>query len=181
MSAVETIRGLTNTYHAYVFGTAFWYFLRGFMRVVAPKTVAEWFRPPSQAYLTQGLGVTEANDLELYNIRTDAWGLIALALLLIALADAVPLPSSLVGSSLVNSAPSQYKKPYARAAVLITIFHHVTTGIGAYQHWRLPSHHNVSMDIGVYGNIGLTLLGIAALYGLRDEGLDADAAGKKKA
>jgi len=117
-------------------------------------------------------------DLELYNIRTDAWGLIALGMILVALADAVPLPSSLVGSSFVNSAPSQYKKPYARAAVLITIFHHVTTGIGAYQHWKLESHHTVAMDIGVYGNIGLTLLGMAALvYGLKDEG---GAEGRKK-
>jgi len=80
-------------------------------------------------------------------------------MLLLALADAVPLPASLVGSSLSDPAPSQYKKPYARAAVLITLFHHVTTGIGAYQHWRLTSHHTVAMDIGVYGNVGVVLGG----------------------
>ncbi|KAK3070327.1 hypothetical protein LTR53_010654 [Teratosphaeriaceae sp. CCFEE 6253] len=169
MSLVKTIKGLTNTYHAYVFGTAFWYALRGSMRIISPITVAEWFRPPAQSYLVK-LG-TAPNDLELYNIRTDAWGLLTLAMLLLALADAVPLPASLVGSALADPAPSQYKKPYARAAVLITLFHHVTTGVGAYQHWKLASHHTVAMDIGVYGNVGLTVLGVAALvFGLRDAG-----------
>ncbi|RMY43741.1 hypothetical protein D0865_11033 [Hortaea werneckii] len=182
-SAVETIKGLTNvSFHSRTRGlnykqqfirdkdegTAFWYSLRGFMRIVDPVMVASWFRPPVQAYREQ-IGV-EPNDLELYNIRTDAWGLLALAMLLVALSDAVPLPPTLAGSSLANStAPTQYKKPYARAAVLITIFHHITTGFGAYQHWKLDSHHTVAMDIGVYGNVALTALGIAALvYGLAD-------------
>ncbi|KAK1085537.1 hypothetical protein LTR33_002046 [Friedmanniomyces endolithicus] len=137
------------------------------MRIISPTTVAEWFRPPAQNHF----GMAKPNDLELYNIRTDAWGLLTIAMLLLALADAVPLPASLVGSSLSDPAPSQYKKPYARVAVLITLFHHVTTGIGAYQHWRLTSHHTVAMDIGVYGNVGLTLLGVAALVvGLRGGG-----------
>ncbi|KXT17857.1 hypothetical protein AC579_5885 [Pseudocercospora musae] len=35
-----------NTYHAYVFGTSFWYFLRGTMRIIDPATVCGWFRPP---------------------------------------------------------------------------------------------------------------------------------------
>lgn len=91
-------------------------------------------------------------------------------MLLVALADAVPLPQTLAGSSLGQpTTPTQYKKPYARAAVLITIFHHITTGFGAYQHWKLDSHHTIAMDIGVYGNVGLTALGVAALvYGLAD-------------
>ncbi|KAI7132876.1 hypothetical protein KC343_g7235 [Hortaea werneckii] len=142
--------------------------------------VASWFRPPVQAYREQ-IGV-EPNDLELYNIRTDAWGLLTIAMLLVALADAVPLPPALAGSSLNSnsSAPTQYKKPYARAAVLITIFHHVTTGIGAYQHWKLDSHHTVAMDIGVYGNVGLTVLGVAALvFGLADDG-EEGTKGRKK-
>ncbi|KAK0941840.1 hypothetical protein LTR29_006566 [Friedmanniomyces endolithicus] len=154
------------------------------MRIISPTTVAEWFRPPGQYSLgvpnptgacRQPSGKPTTNliylpDLELYNIRTDAWGLLTLAMLLLALADAVPLPASLVGSSLASpNAPSQYKKPYARAAVLITLFHHVATGVGAYQHWRLESHHTVAMDIGVYGNVGLIALGVSALgFGLRD-------------
>ncbi|KAK0289304.1 hypothetical protein LTR54_012890 [Friedmanniomyces endolithicus] len=169
MSLVETVKGLTNCCYANLTtspGTAFWYFLRGSMRIISPTTVAEWFRPPGQ----YSLGVPNPTDLELYNIRTDAWGLLTLAMLLLALADAVPLPASLVGSSLASpNAPSQYKKPYARAAVLITLFHHVATGVGAYQHWRLESHHTVAMDIGVYGNVGLIALGVSALgFGLRD-------------
>ena len=38
---------LLQTYHAYTFGTSFWYFLRGFMRIVDPVTVIGWFRPPA--------------------------------------------------------------------------------------------------------------------------------------
>ncbi|KAK1087671.1 hypothetical protein LTR33_000948 [Friedmanniomyces endolithicus] len=197
MSLVETVKGLTNVSYSNILNatpeireltekrrhtmhtfsccyaklttspvTAFWYFLRGSMRIISPTTVAEWFRPPGQ----YSLGVPNPTDLELYNIRTDAWGLLTLAMLLLALADAVPLPASLVGSSLSSpNASSQYKKPYARAAVLITLFHHVATGVGAYQHWRLESHHTVAMDIGVYGNVGLIALGVSALgFGLRD-------------
>jgi hypothetical protein len=125
--------------------------------------------PTSHAECPSSL--TCRTDLELYTIRTDGWQLIALALVLIAVADAIPLPKPLLGNSLVIAAPTQYKTPYARAVVLITILHHVATGIGAFQHWRLPSHHTVAMDIGVYGNVALTALGLAALvYGLRDEG-----------
>ena len=158
------------------------------MRIIDPVRVAGWFRPPAQwtleklagkpngTYTTvlptkQRLDTNKPPDLELYNIRTDAWGLWALAMLLLAMADAVPLPKSLVGSSLADPAPSQYKKPYARAAIVITIFHHITTGIGAWTHWRLQSHHTVAMDIGVYGNIALTALGVAALvYGFGEKG-----------
>jgi len=75
-----------------------------------------------------------------------------------------------MGSALTSPESSHHKKPYARAVVAITIFHHVMTGIGSFQHWRMPSHRTVAMDIGVWGNVGLTALGIAALiYGLNDE------------
>ncbi|CAK1355616.1 uncharacterized protein RHO25_000707 [Cercospora beticola] len=151
-----------DTYHAYVFGTSFWYFLRGIVRVIDPATVCGWFRPPIQ-------GAVEPNDLELYTTRTDAFCLLALAAILLAVSDAVPLPAGLTGSSLSDYAPVTYKKPYARAVVLITILHHVATGFGAWSHWRYASHHTVAMDIGVYGNIGLVVLGLAALaYGLED-------------
>ena len=53
--------------------------------------------------------------------------------------------------------------------ILLTMFHHIATGIGSYQHWIKPSHHTIAMDIGVYGNIALTALGVVALvYGLDD-------------
>lgn len=92
----------------------------------------------------------------------------------------MPLPESIVGSTLADSAPAKYKKPYARAAILITVFHHVTTMIGAFMHWRLPSHHTVGMDIGFYGNIYFTALGIAALiYGPQNDEVEAGVAQKK--
>jgi hypothetical protein len=113
--------------------------------------------------------LTRRADLEIYTTRTDAYGLITLAALLLVLCDAVPLPKALVGAAFTEPASEKVKKPYARAMILITMFHHITTGIGSYQHWVRPSHHTIAMDIGVYGNIGLTALGIAALvYGLDD-------------
>ena len=109
-------------------------------------------------------------DLEIYTTRTDAFGLITLAALLLVMCDAVPLPKSLVGSSFTESTSEKAKKPYARAMILLTMFHHITTGIGSYQHWIKPSHRTIAMDIGVFGNIAFTALGVAALvYGLRDE------------
>ena len=86
------------------------------------------------------------------------------------LSDAVPLPGALTGSSFTPLASDKAKKPYASAAILLTIFHHITTGIGSFQHWVKPTHRTIAMDIGVFGNIALTALGIVALvYGLRDE------------
>ncbi|CAK3883078.1 hypothetical protein D0861_04105 [Lecanosticta acicola] len=122
------------------------------------------------------------NDLELYTIWTDGFGLITLAAILVLISDAVPLPATLTGSALAESTPTRAKKPYARGIVLVTMFHHITTGFGAFQHWVKPTHHTVAMDIGVYGNIGLTVLGVAALvYGLQDGGAVTAASGKKKA
>lgn len=151
-----------QTYHAYVFGTSFWYFLRGIVRVIDPATVSStarltggilliiicdiqvcgWFRPPVDGLLV------EPNDLELYTTRTDAFCLLALAAILLAVSDALPLPGAITGSSLSDYAPVSYKKPYARAVILITILHHVATGVGAYSHWCLESHRTIAMDIG---------------------------------
>lgn len=146
----------TQTFHAYVFGTSFWYALRGFMRVVSPATVIAWFRPPVD-------GRPEPNDLELYTTRTDAFGLLTLAALLLVLCDAVPLPQSLVGSAVTIPTSPPSKKPYARAMILLTMLHHITTGIGSFSHWVQESHRTVAMDIGVFGNLGLVALGVAAL------------------
>jgi hypothetical protein len=107
-------------------------------------------------------------DLELYTTRVDAWGLLTLSALLLVLADAVPLPNSLVGSTLnstFTTSPSatRTKRPYAPAIIFVTILHHIATGIGSYSHWSRPSHRTIAMDIGVWGNVGLALLGAAAL------------------
>ncbi|KAK4635150.1 hypothetical protein CLAFUW4_00414 [Fulvia fulva] len=174
MSLTQAIGELANPYHAYVFGTAFWYFLRGMVRVIDPATVCGWFRPPID-------GLPTPNDLELYTTRTDAFSLLALAATLLAIADAVALPSQYVGSTLVNDAPPKSKKPYARAIVVITILHHVATGVGAYPHWSRESHNTVAMEIGVWGNVFFTVLGVAALqWGLRDSGAFS-LGGKKRA
>ncbi len=53
--------------------------------------------------------------------------------------------------------------PYAKAVIAATVFHHVTTGLGAYQHWKLESHNNMSMEIGVWGNVWLTFTGLVTL------------------
>ncbi|CAO2649955.1 Nn.00g012470.m01.CDS01 [Neocucurbitaria sp. VM-36] len=112
------------------------------------------FRPPSQLNLAP-------NDLELYNVRNDGWCLITLALILISFTNAVPF----------NSAPATKLTsiPYAKAVVAATVFHHITTGIGAYQHYKLETHYNTSMAIGVWGNVWLTLTGLATLGLLQSE------------
>lgn len=78
-------------------------------------------------------------------------------------ANVVPLPVNIFGSFAGNTATQRTMKPFARLLILATLFHHISTGIGAYTHWARPSHHTPAMDIGVYGNIGLTVLGLAAL------------------
>lgn len=143
------------------------------MRVVSPATVISWFRPPVDGY-------PEPNDLELYTTRTDAYGLLTLAALLIVLCDAVPLPASIMGSAATAPTSDKAKKPYARAMILLTMFHHITTGIGSYTHWAVATHRTAAMDIGVFGNLGLVVLGVAALvYGLDDEGAKATSIGRK--
>ena len=113
------------------------------MRVVDPATVTEWFRPPADQPILWANGAKDSitinlslklikfvSDLELYTTRTDGYGLITLAALLLVLADAVPLPHSLVGSAFNMPASEKGKKPYAKAVIILTIFHHITTGIG---------------------------------------------------
>ena len=110
-----------------------------------------------------------ATDLELYNIRTDAWGLLTIALLTLLVADAIPFIN--VGSA---GASGSARRPYAKAMIWATIFHHVTTGIGAYQHWSRETHNTPAMAIGVYGNIFLTLSGLVALATLGNGQADGE-------
>ena len=98
--------------------------------------------------------------------------------MLLIFSNAVPLPAALTGAQ-PDFQTLRARKPYAKLAILATMFHHVTTGYGAYTHWALPSHHTKAMDIGVYGNVALTALGAAALmYGMGDE--QAKGVGKKR-
>ena len=100
------------------------------------------FRPPFESILP-------ANDLEIYNVQTDAWGLLALAALLIIVAGWVPL----------GPLPVAYK----RAAVAVDIGHHALTGWGAYGHYVRTTHYNTSMGVGVWGCAGLAALGVLTL------------------
>lgn len=65
---------------------------------------------------------------------------------------------------------------YALAIVAATVLHHIATGLGAYQHYKMPSHYNTSMWIGVWGNVWLTITGLATLAvmqsGIGDEEVD---------
>lgn len=120
------------------------------------------FRPPSQSHLPP-------NDLELYNIRNDGWCLITLALILLSFTNAVPLsapPAALHSADTPRALTASGKNaalPYAKAVVAATVFHHVTTGLGAWQHYKLDSHYNVSMGIGVWGNVWLAVTGLVTL------------------
>jgi len=119
-----------------------------------PQLTPTGFRPPSQLNLAP-------NDLEAYNVRNDGWCLVTLALILISFTNAIPF----------NSAPATKLTtiPYAKAVVAATVFHHITTGIGAYQHYKMPSHYNTSMSIGVWGNVWLTLTGLFTLAMLQSD------------
>jgi hypothetical protein len=128
--------------------------------------------PTNQPFLTR---LPSSADLELYTIWTDGWQLITLALMLLIFSNVVPLPAALTGNRTNSSTSQTAAKPYAKLAIMATIFHHVTTGYGAYTHWVRDSHHTKAMDIGVYGNVALTALGLVALrWGMGDE------AGSKK-
>ncbi|KAK8209003.1 hypothetical protein M8818_003967 [Zalaria obscura] len=117
--------------------------------------VAGWFRPPVEF---STLASNTATDLEKYNIRTDAWGLLTIALMLLALYDAVPISNSASAKE-----GSGAKRSLARLVIMADVFHHVMTGIGAYQHYSLPSHYNTAMAVGVYGCAGFAILGTLVL------------------
>ncbi|KZM28641.1 uncharacterized protein EKO05_0010158 [Ascochyta rabiei] len=160
----------STIFHAYAYGTAFWYGLRGACRVYDPLMVVGWFRPPSQANLA-------ANDLELYNVRNDGWCLITLALILVSFTNAVPLspaPKAIQSADALKYNRGNGALPYAKAVIAATVFHHITTGIGAYQHYKLESHYNTSMGIGVWGNVWLTLTGLFTLLFLQSGKGDED-------
>jgi len=96
--------------------------------------------------------------------------------MLLIFSNAVPLPAVLTGKKASSSRSPEAAKPYAKLAILATIFHHITTGYGAYTHWVRDSHHTKAMDIGVYGNVALTVLGVVALLW----GMGEDEAGRGK-
>lgn len=124
------------------------------------------FRPPAQRNLVP-------NDLEIYNVRTDAWGLLTIALMLIVVSGAVPIP--FLSNSKTNTQKQFGLQPYAKAAILVDVFHHIMTGLGAWNHYAKDTHYNASMGVGVWGCSGLALLGLITLVapsgisGLGDE------------
>ncbi|KAH0152846.1 hypothetical protein KCU82_g11648, partial [Aureobasidium melanogenum] len=94
-------------------------------------------------------------DLELYNVRTDGWGLISLAGSLIVLSRAY--------------ARGGINRTYSKAFIAVSIFHHVTTMIGAYQHYKLDTHYTKAMWIGVWVNAFLTAVGGVVMGGLSND------------
>lgn len=120
-------------------------------------------------------------DLELYNIRTDAWGLLTIAAMLVIVSGAVPL-DLFISSSDKSAGPSASrtraatastatKAPYARAAIAADVAHHVLTGIGAWTHYSQPTHYNTAMAVGVWGCAGFAALGSTVLaLGIGEDG-----------
>lgn len=142
-----------NAFHAYVYGTSIWYFIRGCARLAAPITVFNWF---------QNDGVRNPTSLELYNIRTDGIGLLALAFLTLALSGAnVPfLTTSLTPPSKMANGT----KTSARAAILYTIAHHLGTALFAYLQWADPHTATGAMLLGWAYSSGISVLGVAAWF-----------------
>jgi len=159
--------------HGYCLGTAAWYTLRGGCRIWDPAMVVGWFRPPAQRHL-------EPNDLELYNVRTDAWGLLSLAGVMVTISQAVPYPRLFASTTSTDvkvgvkddeqeeddeAEEKQLIAPSIRnTLILVSIFHHITTGIGAFQHYKRDTHYNTSMGIGVWANAFLTVVGAATIF-----------------
>ncbi|KAL7009078.1 hypothetical protein EMMF5_001275 [Cystobasidiomycetes sp. EMM_F5] len=135
--------------------------------------VIGWFRPPSQRHLTP-------NDLEVYNVKTDGWGLIALAGVLVSISSAVAWPreplklpadgdwgnsvSSTTADAEAEEPPAEISKRIGNAIVAVTIFHHVTTAFGAWDFYKRDSHYSTSMSIGVWANVFLTAVGTLSFF-----------------
>ncbi|PNS21729.1 Peroxisomal membrane protein LPX1 [Sphaceloma murrayae] len=153
-SSEPLISDVTQLFHAYVFGSAFWYTVRAACRIYDPEMVIGWFRPPAQRNLIP-------NDLEIYNIRTDAWGLLTIALMLVVVSGAVPIPGLSTGKT--RQQHDAGLQPYAKAAILADVFHHVMTGVGAWNHYVKDTHYNTSMGVGVWGCSSLAVLGLLTL------------------
>ncbi|KAG9559134.1 RNI-like protein, partial [Aureobasidium melanogenum] len=139
---------IDNILHGYCWGNALWYGSRGLCRVWDPLMVIGWFRPPVESHL-------KPTDLELYNVRTDGWGLISLAASLMVLSRAY--------------ARGGINRTYSKAFIAVSIFHHVTTMIGAYQHYKLDTHYTKAMWIGVWVNAFLTAVGGVVMGGLSND------------
>jgi hypothetical protein len=60
-------------------------------------------------------------------------------------------------------------RTYAKAFIAVSIFHHVTTMVGAWQHYKLDSHYTKAMWIGVWVNAFLTAVGGVVLGGLNND------------
>lgn len=114
-------------------------------------------------------------DLEVYNVKTDGWGLIALAGVLVSISSAVAWPreplklpadgdwgnsvSSTTADAEAEEPPAEISKRIGNAIVAVTIFHHVTTAFGAWDFYKRDSHYSTSMSIGVWANVFLTAVG----------------------
>jgi len=121
-----------------------------------------------------------------YNVHNDAWGLISLGGVLVALSSAVPwprdpfaVPSSKWGDSVSvtendntsgkavtksGRGKAEISKRVSTSIILITVFHHLTTAYGAYQNYKRETHYNTSMGIGVWVNAFLATVGIASTF-----------------
>ncbi|KAI4716290.1 RNI-like protein [Aureobasidium sp. EXF-10727] len=136
--------------HGYCWGTALWYGSRGLCRVWDPLMVIGWFRPPVEKHL-------KPTDLELYNVRTDGWGLISQAVALTVLSR--------------GYSKGGISRTYSSAFIAVSIFHHITTMFGAWQHYKLDSHYTKAMSIGVWVNAFLTAVGGVVLGGLNNDSI----------
>ncbi|CAD0110617.1 unnamed protein product [Aureobasidium uvarum] len=155
--------------HGYCWGTALWYGSRGLCRVWDPLMVIGCtssspssfdtkqspnaplgFRPPVEKHL-------KPTDLELYNVRTDGWGLISQAVALAVLSR--------------GYSKGGISRTYSSAFVAVSIFHHITTMFGAWQHYKLDSHYTKAMSIGVWFNAFLTAVGGVVLGGLNNDSI----------
>ena len=103
-----------------------------------------------------------SQDLEIYMARTDAYGLLALAILTTFLSGAVSWTPNQLTFALRNSAhpANGSNDPYRLPILAATIFHHVTTGFWSGLQCLNSETRSGAMWVGVFGSGGLALLGM---------------------
>lgn len=133
-----------TAFNAYIYATASWYLIRGLARLTSPATVYSWFSAEAAS--------RDATSLEIYNIRTDAVGLVALAALCVGLS----------GAWVPGKGPGKDGGENARVAIAGTVAHHLGTAVFSYWQWVEPATATGAMLLGWAWSCGLAVLGAAA-------------------
>ncbi|KAI9723204.1 MAG: hypothetical protein M1828_004307 [Chrysothrix sp. TS-e1954] len=119
--------------------------------------VVSWFYPNAADFKS-------ATSIEIYMARTDAYGLLALALLTTFLSGAVTWTPNELTFALRNVGQKRNgsEDPYRMPVLAVTILHHLATGYWSGLQCLSDQTVSEAMWVGVVGSWGLAALGIWA-------------------